>query len=124
MLFTICYPSVFRTLAYSESKAYSERCQTSIMKYIIQILVYPGIFGAPIYSQLFFLSLWVSFQEHLRFTGQQGTGKAISLIPLYHFHPHRRHFDISQRITAVSSPLHIASSWTRTRNPWFPSVSR
>ena len=33
------------------------------------------------------------------------------------------HLDISRKITAESSPLHIASSRTRTRNLWFPSAS-
>ena len=34
-----------------------------------------------------FFSIWVFFHEHLQFTGQQGEGEAISLTPLYHFHP-------------------------------------
>ena len=41
----------------------------------------------------------------------------------YHFHPLHRHLDISGAITAESSPLHIASSWTWTGNLWFPSAS-
>ena len=41
-------------------------------------------------------------------------GEGIYLSPLYHFHPLHRHIDISQMITAESSPQHIASS--RTRN--------
>ena len=41
-------------------------------------------------------------------------GEAISLSPLYHFHPLHRYLDISQVITAESSPLHIASSQTQT----------
>ena len=60
-------------------------------------------------SCVFFL-VWVSFHEQSRFTGQQGKGKAISLIPLYHIHPLRRHLNISWVITSESSPLHIASS--------------
>ena len=55
---------------------------------------------------------------------QQGKGEAISLSPLYHFHPLHRHLDISRAITAESSPLHIASSWTWTGNLWFLSASR
>ena len=35
-----------------------------------------------------------------------------------------RHLDISRTITAESSPLHIASSRTRTGKLWFPSASR
>ena len=33
---TMCNSSIFRTLAYSEFKAYSSKCQTPIMKYFIQ----------------------------------------------------------------------------------------
>ena len=43
-------------------------------------------------------------------------GKAISLTPLYHFHPLHRHLDIHRAITGESSPLHRASSRTRTGN--------
>ena len=32
---------------------------------------------------IFFLSIWVFFHEHSRFTGQQGKGEAISLTLLY-----------------------------------------
>ena len=45
-----------------------------------------------------------------------GEGEGISLTPHYHFHPLHRHLDISRAITAESSPLHIASNRTRTRN--------
>ena len=45
-----------------------------------------------------------------------GKEKGISLTPHYYFHPLRRHLDISRAITAESSPLHIGSSWTRTKN--------
>ena len=34
-----------------------------------------------------FFSFWVFFHEHSRFTGMQGKWKAISLTPLYYFHP-------------------------------------
>ena len=79
------------------------------------------------YKQRFiFLSIKVFFYEHSRFTGQQGKGKAIfiSLSPLYHFHLLHRHLHISRAITAEGSPLHIASSRTRTGNLWFLSASR
>ena len=49
-------------------------------------------------------------------TGQQGKGEGIYLTPHYLFHPPHRHLDISRAITTESSPLHIASSRTRTRN--------
>ena len=47
-----------------------------------------------------------------------------SLTPLYHFHPLQRNLNISRAITAESSPLHIASSQTRSWNIWFPTASR
>ena len=50
-------------------------------------------------------------------------GGGISLTPHYHFHPLHKHLDISWAITAESSPLHIASSWTQTANLWFLSAS-
>ena len=67
------------------------------------------------YHNIFFF-----FHEHSWFTGQQGKGEVISLIPLYYFHLLHRHLD-SQAITAESSPLHIATSRTRIGNLWFPS---
>ena len=72
----------------------------------------------------FFFSMWVFFHKHSRITGLQGKGEGVSLTPHYHFHPLHTHLDISREITAESSPLHIASSRTRTGNLWFPSASR
>ena len=71
-----------------------------------------------------FFSVWVFFREHSRITVLQGKGEGISLTPHYHFYPLHRHLDVSRVITAESSPLHIASSQTETRNLWFPSASR
>ena len=68
-------------------------------------------------------SILVFFHEHSRITGLQGKEEGISLTSHYHFHPLHRQLDISWAITAESSPLHIASSRTRTRNLWFPSAS-
>ena len=68
---------------------------------------------------LFFLFIWVFFHEYSQITGLQGKGETISLTPHYHFQPLHRHLDISQAITVESSPLHIASSRTRTGNLWF-----
>ena len=34
-----------------------------------------------------FSTIWVFFHGYSRFTGQQGNGEAVSLIPLYRFHP-------------------------------------
>ena len=65
---------------------------------------------------MIFFSVRVFLQEHSWFTRQQGKGEAISLTPLYHFHPLHRHLHISGPITVESSPLHIASSRTRSRN--------
>ena len=53
-----------------------------------------------------------------------GGGGGYNLTPLYHFQPLHRHLDIRRAMTAESSPLHIASSQTRTGNLWFPSTSR
>ena len=69
------------------------------------------------------MGIWVFFHKHSRITELQGKGKGISLTHQYHFHPLHRHLDISRAITAESSPLHIASSRTRTENLWFPSAS-
>ena len=58
-----------------------------------------------------FFSIWVFFQNHLRITGLQGNERGHffdSSQPLPPT-PHR-HLDISQVITAESSPLHIDRS--------------
>ena len=75
---------------------------------------------------LFFLFffIWVFFHEHSLFTRQQEKWEGIFLTLPYHFHPLHRHIDISRVITAESSPLHIACSWSQTGNLWFPSASR
>ena len=83
-----------------------------------------GLWRNQFNSCIFFFSIWVFFHDHSRITGLQGKGEGISLTPHYHFHPLHRHLDISRAITAESSPLHIASSRTRTGNLWFPSASR
>ena len=70
-----------------------------------------------------FFSIWVFFHKRSRSTGQQRKGEGIYLTPLYHFHPLGRHWEINRVIAAESSPLHIASSQTRTWNLWFPSAS-
>ena len=73
--------------------------------------------------QIFFFSNWAFFHEHLRITGLQWKGEGISLTPHYHFHPLHRHLGISRAVPVGSSPLHIATSRTRTGNLWFPSAS-
>ena len=54
-------------------------------------------------------SIRVFFREHLRFTGQQEKGEAISLTPLCHSKRLPRYLHISRAITARSSPLD--SNW-------------
>ena len=74
------------------------------------------------YMYIFF-SMWVFFHNHSRITGLQGKGEGNSLTPHYNLHPVHRHLDISLTISVGSSPLYIASSWTWTRNLWFPSAT-
>ena len=69
-----------------------------------------------------FFSIWVFFHKHSWIIGLQGNGEGISSAPHYHFHLLHRHLDISQVITAESSPLYIASSQAQTRNLWFLSA--
>ena len=75
----------------------------------------------------FLFSIWVFLHNHSQITGLQGKGwgggGSISLTPHYHFYTLYRHLHISQAITAESSPLHIASRWTRSRNLWLSSTS-
>lgn len=59
-------------------------------------------------------SILVFFNEHSRFTGQQGKGDAILLTPLYYFHRIYGHLDINQAIAAVSLTLCMASSQDST----------
>ena len=69
-----------------------------------------------------FFSVWVFVYEHLRVAGlQRKEGGGISLTPHYYFHQLYRHFDVSRAIASESSPLHIASSRTRTGNLWLPN---
>ena len=63
-----------------------------------------------------FFSIYLFFQEYLRFTGQQVKGEAISLFPFYHFQPLHRYLDISWVIAVESSPLCIAGSRNRAMN--------
>ena len=71
-----------------------------------------------------FFSIQVLFHEHSQIAGLQGKGEGIPLPPHYHFHPLHRPLDNSHAITAESSPLHLASSRTRTENLWFSRASR
>ena len=68
---------------------------------------------------IFFLSGF-SFTDIHHSQDNRGRGSlSLSLTALYHFHLLHRHIDISQAITAESSPMHIASSRTWTRNLCF-----
>ena len=55
---------------------------------------------------------FINIHESQYYRGREREG--ISLTPLYHFHPLHRHLRISREIAGKSSPLHIASSRTRT----------
>ena len=106
-----CIPIYFNIFQYSWVKVIEINLE-KIFKLVMMMAI---MMMMIIVMMLFFLfSIWVFFHEHSRFTGQQGKGGAITLTPLYHFHPLHRQLDISRAITAGSSPLHIASSRTRT----------
>ena len=77
-----------------------------------------------LFDKRFFFSSGFFFHEHSRITELQGKGEGISLSPHYQFHSLHRHLGINRANTAGSSPLHIASSRTRTGNLWFASASR
>ena len=71
-----------------------------------------------------------TFFFYLRFLSRPFTNnrtewkkKGISLTPDNHFHPRRRHLDISRAISAESLPPHIASSRTRNGYVQFLSTS-
>ena len=64
-------------------------------------------------------TLCMGFLSHDIYDSQDSWGRGMQfLISLYRFHPLHEHWHISQAITAESSPLHMASGWTRKRNLW------
>ena len=72
------------------------------------------------YFIFFYLGILSRTVTNHRTTWEEG----ISLTTHCHFHPLHRHLDISQAITAKSSPpLHKASSRNLTGNACFPSAS-
>ena len=77
------------------------------------------IFGEDPFSRRFFFCL-VFFSRIKRL---QEKWKVISVTSVYHFHRVNKHLNISRRITAKISPLHIANGWTRNEDPWFPGAS-
>ena len=51
---------------------------------------YPNSPSDHLFSTYTIFFIWVFSYEHSQFTGQQGKGEAISLIPLFHLHlPHK-----------------------------------
>ena len=74
-------------------------------------------------DQYFFI--WDFFHEHSQHKGKEN---AVSLTPtachiFNNIHLLHKHLEVSMVITAESSPIHIARSWTQTENLWFPSAS-
>ena len=70
---------------------------------------------------IFFYLGFISLDSH-HSQDSRGRGEEI-LTPLYYFHPLHKQFDFSQAITAESSPLHLLSDSTWTRNLWFSSTN-
>ena len=57
------------------------------------------------------------------YESQYGRRRERSFVnPLYDFQSLQEHLDISQMITAESSPLYIGRDGTRTGKPWFPKA--
>ena len=87
---------------------------------VVFLFFFPDFFRIPN-----FFSIWVflsrAFAIH-RTAGEGGEGTYLT--PLYHFSPLHRHFNIGWAITAGGSPLHIATSQTRTGNLSLPGASR
>ena len=61
----------------------------------------------------------VLFHDHSRITGLHEKGEGIHLTPHCHFYPFHRHLDISEAVTAESSPMHIGSKWLITKSVFF-----
>ena len=92
----MCNPNIFKTLAYSESKAYSQYCQTSIIKYFIQN---PDIFRTLVYSQLWYIlkskyiqnpAEYLKWSILLRTLSNYSIFRAVA--ELFITHPHRRYW--------------------------------
>ena len=136
ILFLNFWSSFVWSLFLTTPKKYCMWIQTSwetnheipiINLFLMLMLKKPVFFNVKLellFFLFFFLSGFFFFHEHSRFTGQQGKREGIYLTPLYHFHLLHRHLGISRTVTAETSPLHIASSWTRTWNLRFSSASR
>ena len=69
-------------------------------------------------AQIVFIS--VSFISHDIYHSQDSRGtRRPSLIPPYLFRPLHKHLHTSCGVNAESSPLHMASGLTQSRNLWF-----
>ena len=99
-------------LFYPDLLLYDRKHFCSILTNLSNLFLFLFHQRFPLLSQVFF-SIWVFFNEHSPFTGQQGKGEGIYLTLYYRLHRH-----ISQAIAAENSPLHIPSSRTRTGNHW------
>ena len=75
--------------------------------------------GAAISIHIYFFSIWFFSWNHSQITGLQEKEEGISITPYYHSHSLHRHLDINRAITTESSPLHIGSRGTRTRNLFY-----
>ena len=58
---------------------------------------------------IYYIFICFFFQKHSKSTEQQGTGKAIRLTLLLHFHLVCRYFEINWTITGENSSRHIAA---------------
>ena len=73
----------------------------------------PGVEGGYLFSS-FMTEVPIMQKTTDWFLYMTGTSVMKELTPLYHFQSLHRHLDISRAITTDSSPLHVASSPTRT----------
>ena len=93
-----------------------------ILIFLIQILIINYVNNVnklcnKLCKSLFYLSEFFFTNIHDLQDGGEGRGHFFnSFVPLLQSH---RLLDISQAITAEGAPLHVASSWTGTWNPWF-----
>ena len=99
---------LFIFLSWSDSSQYSRGRYRTILITNYQFHLFTNI--KTIFN-FFFLSGF-SFTTIHKVIGQQGKGEGISSITHFHLHLLHRNLDISQAITADSSPLHIVISRT------------
>ena len=73
-----------------------ELCDTKLLHVLLLLCLSKNFFYLGFLSGIFTIHRTVE---------EEVGGRGIYLTPLYHFHPLHRHLDISQAITAESSPL-------------------